>query len=73
MVILETDKQKSKKVTKAFLKLKMKFIQIYTGKRNYLAANNLAIYRPMIYTAPYVMLLMRADILRGQVGGGWSL
>ncbi len=26
----------------------------------------------MIYTAPYVMLLMRANPLRGQVGGGWA-
>jgi hypothetical protein len=33
----------------------------------------LAIYAPMIYTAPYVMFLMRADPLRGQVGGGWAL
>ncbi len=32
-----------------------------------------AIYAPMIYTAPCVMLLMRADPLRGQVGGGWAL
>jgi hypothetical protein len=27
----------------------------------------------MIYTAPYVMFLMSADPLRGQVGGGWAL
>ncbi len=27
----------------------------------------------MIYSAPYVMLLMRADPLREQVGGGWAL
>ncbi len=33
----------------------------------------LAIYGPMIYTAPYVMLFMRTDTLRGQVGGGWAL
>jgi hypothetical protein len=26
----------------------------------------------MIYTAPYVMLLMRANPLRGQVGVGWA-
>ncbi len=32
----------------------------------------LAIYGPMIYTAPYVMFLMRADPLRGQAGGGWA-
>jgi len=32
-----------------------------------------AIYRPMIYMAPDVMLLMRANPLRGQVGGGWTL
>jgi hypothetical protein len=28
-------------------------------------------YAPMIYTALYVMLLMRADPLLRQVGGGW--
>jgi hypothetical protein len=33
----------------------------------------LAIYGTMIYTAPYVMFLMREDPLRGQVGGGWTL
>jgi hypothetical protein len=33
----------------------------------------LAIYGTMIYTAPYVMFLMRADPLRGQVSGGWAL
>jgi hypothetical protein len=27
----------------------------------------------MIYTAPCVMFLMRADTLFGQVGGGWAL
>jgi hypothetical protein len=27
----------------------------------------------MIYMAPYVMFLMRAGPLRGQVGGGWAL
>jgi hypothetical protein len=27
----------------------------------------------MIYTAPCVMFLMRADPLRGQVGGSWAL
>jgi hypothetical protein len=32
-----------------------------------------AIYGPMIYMAPYVKVLMRADPLRGQVGGGWAL
>jgi hypothetical protein len=25
------------------------------------------------YTAPYVMVLIRADPIRGQVGGGWAL
>jgi hypothetical protein len=30
----------------------------------------LAIYAPMIYTAPDVILLMPADSLRGQVRGG---
>ncbi len=33
----------------------------------------IAIYESMIYTAPYVMLLMRANPLRGQVGWGWAL
>jgi hypothetical protein len=33
----------------------------------------IAIYAPMIHTAPSVMFLMRADPLRGQVGGGWAL
>jgi hypothetical protein len=27
----------------------------------------------MIYMAPYVMVLMWADPIRGQVGGGWAL
>jgi hypothetical protein len=27
----------------------------------------------MICTAPYAMLLMRANLLRGQVGEGWTL
>jgi hypothetical protein len=27
----------------------------------------------MIYTDPYIMFLMRADSLQGQVGGGWAL
>ncbi len=31
------------------------------------------IYAPMIYTAPCVMFLMRADTLRRQVEGGWAL
>ncbi len=33
----------------------------------------IAIYAPMIYIAPCVMLLMRADTLQGQVGGCWAL
>ncbi len=28
---------------------------------------------PMIYTAPCIMLWIRAYPLRGQVGGGWAL
>jgi hypothetical protein len=27
----------------------------------------------MLYTAPYVILLMRENPLQGQVGGGWAL
>ncbi len=33
----------------------------------------IAIYGPMINKAPYVMLLMRAITLRGQVRGDWAL
>ncbi len=33
----------------------------------------LASYAPVIFTARYVMFWMRADPLRGQVGGGWAL
>ncbi len=33
----------------------------------------IAIDAPMIYTAPYVMFLMRTDPLRGQVEGDWAL
>jgi hypothetical protein len=33
----------------------------------------LANYAPMIYTAPCVMFLKRADPFRDQVGGGWAL
>ncbi len=32
----------------------------------------LAVYGPIIYTAPHIMFLM-ADPLQGQVGGGWAL
>jgi hypothetical protein len=32
----------------------------------------IAIYGPMIYMAPYLMPLIGADPLRGQVGGGWA-
>jgi hypothetical protein len=33
-------------------------------------AKFIAIYAPMIYSAQYVMFLMRVDPLQGQVGGG---
>ncbi len=33
----------------------------------------IAIYAPMIYTAPCGMVLMRAGTLLGQVGEGWAL
>jgi hypothetical protein len=33
----------------------------------------ITIYAPMIYTAPCIMVWMRAYPLRGQVGGGWAL
>jgi hypothetical protein len=35
--------------------------------------DRIAIYGPVIFTAQYVMLLMRANPLLGQVGGGWAL
>ncbi len=31
------------------------------------------LYSPMIYKAPYAMLLMRENPLRGHVGGFWAL
>jgi hypothetical protein len=33
----------------------------------------IAIYAPMTYTVLYILFLMLADPLRGQVGGGWAL
>jgi hypothetical protein len=33
----------------------------------------IAVYGPMIYTSLYVMLLIKATPLRGQVGEGWAL
>ncbi len=33
----------------------------------------IAIYTPMIYTAPCILFWMRAYPSRGQVGGGWAL
>ncbi len=48
--------------------------RIDTKNRGYdITVTSIAIYGPMIYTAPYVMLLMRANPLRGEVGGGWAL
>ncbi len=38
-----------------------------------LQSSLLAIYAPMIYTAPCIMFWMRAYPLWGQVGGGWAL
>ena len=35
--------------------------------------SRITIYVPMIYTAPCVMFLMRADSFCVQVGGGWAL
>ncbi len=43
------------------------------GKENVKEEYKVAIYAPMIFTAPCVMFLMFADTLRGQVGGGWAL
>jgi uncharacterized protein YicC (UPF0701 family) len=64
-----TNKQKALlQVLKHFLSrgpvgvIRMEVNKIYT--------NNIAIYGPMINTAPYVMFLMRADPLRGQMRGG---
>jgi hypothetical protein len=46
----------------------MRSVQIFAG---YI----IAIYAPMIYTAPCEMFLMRAEPLQGQVGVGcpWAL
>jgi hypothetical protein len=33
----------------------------------------IAIYGPLIYSVPYLMLLMRENPLRGQVKRGWAL
>jgi hypothetical protein len=33
----------------------------------------IAFFGPMIYKTPYVMLLMRTNLIRGQVGGGLGL
>jgi hypothetical protein len=41
--------------------------------RHLFLRHNIASYAPMIYTALYVMFWMRADLLQGQVGGGWDL
>jgi hypothetical protein len=38
------------------------------GRRNFSDGGILAIYATMMYTAPYVMFLMRADPLRGKMG-----
>jgi hypothetical protein len=46
---------------------------VFEFPRNFACICILAIYAPMIYTALCVMFLMRADPLRGQVGGGWAL
>jgi hypothetical protein len=43
------------------------------GRDTWSGGGIIAIDAPMIYTAPCVMFLMRADTLRGQVGGGWAL
>jgi hypothetical protein len=50
-------------------------VSVYMVAGCLLGGCTLAIYEPMIYTAPYVpvMLLMQANPLRGQVGGGWAL
>jgi hypothetical protein len=42
-------------------------------KKLSLSTWGLAIYAPMMYKAPYVMFMMRADPLRRQLGGGWAL
>ncbi len=39
----------------------------------YVGVYYLTIYAPMIYTAPCVMFLIRADTLLEQIGGGWAL
>ncbi len=41
--------------------------------KKYGPRNSYSIYGPMIYTAVFLMLLMRANLLRGQLGSGWAL
>jgi hypothetical protein len=48
-------------------------IQKGTNDVNYGCRKKIDIYAPMIYTALCIMFLMRADTLRGDVGGGWAL
>jgi hypothetical protein len=53
-------------------KLKLS-IESWIGAHFFPCFDSLANYVPIIYAAPCVMFLMRADPLRGQVGGGWAM
>jgi len=44
----------------------------YVNISGILVIPELTIYALMIYTAPNIMVLMRAYPLQGQVGGGWA-
>jgi hypothetical protein len=46
-----------------------KYYNIYLGQYN----SVIVIYRPMIYTAPYLMLLIQQIHYEGKWGGGWAL
>ncbi len=50
-----------------------RYLQLVEEENELTDVNIIAIYGPMIYTVPHVMLLMRANPLQGQVGGGWAL
>jgi hypothetical protein len=53
---------------------KLATIPLYNPLKSPLETHvNTTTSEPLIDTAQYVMLLMRANPLRGQMGGGWAL
>ncbi len=49
------------------------YLQFFEEENKLTNVNIIAIYGPMIYTAPYILRLMRANPLQGQVAVGWAL